>query len=79
MKIGVVGTTYPIDAGNGECGTGRGRAGAPRTPVLSDSDNFSKINELWLFKGPKEQKVYKAEFVGVKTREELIRDYGYPA
>ena len=27
----------------------------------------------------KEQKTYKAEFVGVKTREELVRDYGYPA
>jgi DNA (cytosine-5)-methyltransferase 1 len=39
----------------------------------------AKITELWLFKGTKEQKNYKAEFVGVKTREELVRDYGYPA
>ena len=39
----------------------------------------AKINELWLFNGTKDQKTYAAEFVGVKTREELIRDYGYPA
>ena len=45
----------------------------------SDMSWFSKINELWLFKGTKEQRNYKAEFVGIKTREELIRDYGYPA
>jgi hypothetical protein len=63
---------YPIDTGNDEWGTGDGRP-------LSDDANFSQINELWLFKGTKEQKVYRAEFVGVKTREELIRDYGYPA
>ena len=40
---------------------------------------FSKINELWLFKGKKEQRNYKASFVGIKTRQELISDYGYPA
>ena len=39
----------------------------------------AKIGELWLFNGTKEQKTYKAEFVGIKTREELVRDYGYPA
>ena len=42
-------------------------------------DDAAKINELWLFQGTKEQKTYKAEFVGIKTREELIRDYCYPA
>ena len=41
--------------------------------------NAAKINELWLFKGLEEQKVFSAEFVGIKTREELIQDYGYPA
>ncbi len=51
---------------------------------LSDKDenkpeDFAKINELWLFQGTSGQKTYKAEFVGIKTREELIRDYGYPA
>ena len=45
---------------------------------ISDAD-AAKINELWLFKGTAEQKNYKAEFIGVKTREELVRDYGYPA
>ncbi len=39
----------------------------------------AKINELWLFNGTKDQKTYAAEFVGVKTRAELVRDYGYPA
>ena len=43
------------------------------------ADDAAKITELWLFKGTKEQKSYKAEFVGVKTRQELIDDYGYPA
>lgn len=41
--------------------------------------DFSKINELWLFKGTTDEKRYKAEFVGIKTREELVRDYAYPA
>ena len=51
---------------------------------ISDKDNISadnaaKITELWLFNGKKDQINYKAEFVGVKTRDELVRDYGYPA
>ena len=50
-----------------------GRAGSP-LPA-----DMSKVNELWLFKGTKDEKRYRAEFVGIKTREELIRDYGYPA
>ena len=29
------------------------------------SPDFSQISELWLFNGMKEQKTYKAEFVGV--------------
>ena len=41
-------------------------------------ENLSAVTELWLFRGTKEQKTFKAEFVGIKTREELIRDYGYP-
>ena len=40
---------------------------------------LESVAELWLFQGTKEQKNYKAEFVGVKTREELVRDYGYLA
>ena len=51
---------------------------------ISDDDKITeadaaKITELWLFKGTKDERRYKAEFVGVKTRQELMRDYGYPA
>ena len=51
---------------------------------ISDDDKIgaedaAKITELWLFNGTKDQRNYKAEFVGVKTRDELVRDYGYPA
>lgn len=51
---------------------------------ISDDDKIgaedaAKITELWLFNGKKEQRNYKAEFVGIKTRKELIDDYGYPA
>ena len=51
---------------------------------ISDKDKIAvadaaKITELWLFKGTKDERRYKAKFVGIKTREELIRDYGYPA
>ena len=45
----------------------------------NEPQGLSRVTELWLFKGTAEQRNYKAEFVGVKTREELIRDYGYPA
>lgn len=44
-----------------------------------DIDGAKKVNELWLFKGTHDQKTYAAEFVGEKTRAELVRDYGYPA
>ena len=40
---------------------------------------LKQVSELWLFLGTAEQRTYSAEFVGVKTREELVRDYGYPA
>ena len=45
---------------------------------ITDADAAS-ITELWLFKGAKEQRTYKAEFVGIKTRQELVDDYDYPA
>jgi len=78
---------YNWPLGNGEQGTGNGRAVAPRPPTVGRDDHiapqlpadFSQINELWLFQGTKDQRTYKAEFVGIKTREELVRDYGYPA
>ena len=43
------------------------------------ADDAAKITELWLFKGVKDERRYKAQFVGVKTRQELIDDYSYPA
>ena len=51
---------------------------------ISDDDKITdvdaaSITELWLFKGKKDQKIYKAEFVGITTREVLARDYSYPA
>ena len=51
---------------------------------ISDDDKITEtdaasITELWLFNGTKAQRTYKAEFVGIKTRKELIGDYGYPA
>ena len=54
------------------------------TYPISEDDKIGakdaeKITELWLFNGKKDERDYKAEFVGVKTRQELIDDYGYPA
>lgn len=51
---------------------------------ISDDDKITEadaasITELWLFNGTKDQKTYKAEFVGIKTRQELVGEYGYPA
>ncbi|MBR5412611.1 MAG: DNA (cytosine-5-)-methyltransferase [Fibrobacter sp.] len=43
------------------------------------AEDAAMITELWLFNGKKDQRTYKAQFVGIKTRAELIRDYGYPA
>ena len=52
-------------------------------PISADdkisTEDAAKITELWLFKGKKEQRNYKVEFVGIKTRKELIDGYGYPA
>ena len=44
-----------------------------------DSKSYAKINELWLFNGTKAQRTFVAEFVGVKTRKELVSEYKYPA
>lgn len=43
-----------------------------------DAESCAKVNEIWLFKGTKEPKYFAAEFVGIKTREEL-KALGYPA
>lgn len=48
---------------------------------ISDADKIEpeKINELWLFNGNKQQRTFVAEFVGIKTRKELVAQYQYPA
>ena len=46
--------------------------------TITDADAAS-IAELWLFKDKKDLKTYKAEFVGIKTRKELVEQYSYPA
>lgn len=51
---------------------------------LKDDDEIGeedgrKIGELWLFRGTQDQRTFDAEFVGVKTRDELVADYAYPA
>ena len=51
---------------------------------ISDEDKITesdaaKITELWLFKGTKDERRYKAQFIRIKTRQELIDEYGYPA
>lgn len=53
----------------------------PSSANLSTTQPFSlstlqRVNELWLFQGAKAGRFYSAEFVGIFTREELIRDYG---
>ena len=50
-----------------------------RTSREEIPSGLQSVTELWLFQGTKAQRSYKAEFVGVKTRAELVRDYGYPA
>ena len=44
-----------------------------------DPKSYAKINELWLFNGTKAQRTFAADFVGVKTRRELVAEYKYPA
>ncbi len=52
-------------------------------PISDDdkigADDAAKITELWLFNGTKERRNYTASFVGIKTRQELVDEYGYPA
>ena len=80
---------YPISDEDLNAETQRGREGgrvSSRAATVGRDDpiapkssaDYSCINELWLFKGTRDERRYKAEFVGIKTREELIRDYGYP-
>lgn len=40
-------------------------------------DEIEKINELWLFNGNKSKKFFSAVFIGVKTTNDLARDFGH--
>ena len=45
-----------------------------------DEKSFASIKELWLYADVKGTRhVFEAEFIGIKTREELISEYGYPS
>lgn len=52
--------------------------GAMSIERCEQSRLLNNISELWLYRGTADERRYRAEFVGIKTREELIRDYGYP-
>ena len=73
---------YPVESGE-ECKVESGKCRVGGGEDLNNSTlstlNFQLVNELWLFNGTKDERRYKAEFVGIKTRQELIDDYGYPA
>ena len=45
-----------------------------------DEKSFASIKELWLYADVKGTRhVFEAEFIGIKTREELVDEYSYPA
>ena len=44
-----------------------------------DAEAAKKVDEIWLFNGAKDGRYFAAEFVGTFTRDELVRDRGYPA
>ena len=45
-----------------------------------DEKSFASIKELWLYADVKGTRhVFEAEFVCIKTRDELVNEYGYPA
>ena len=52
-----------------------GNTGTNNTSTLA---TLISVTELWLYKGTADERRCRAEFVGIKTRDELIRDYGYP-
>lgn len=43
-----------------------------------DVESAKKVNEIWLFNGAKDGRYFAAEFIGIKSREELKTEYGYP-
>ena len=71
-----------VERVEGERGTGNGRAQTPAAPQDSQlaTNNLQLVKELWLYADVKGTRhVFEAEFVGIKTRDELVAEYGYPA
>lgn len=44
-----------------------------------DAGAAKRVDEIWLFNGARDGRYFAAEFVGTCTRDELVRDWGYPA
>ena len=44
-----------------------------------DAGAAKRVDEIWLFNGARDGRYFAAEFVGTFTRDELVRDWGYPA
>ena len=44
-----------------------------------DVESAKRVNEIWLFKGAKAGRFFAAEFIGIKTRDELKAEYNYLA
>ena len=79
---------WPLDAGESHAKSAKTGRDAPTARPQATSElvtNYDespewlpRVTELWLYRGTADERRYRAEFVGVKTREELIHDYGYP-
>ena len=75
---------WPLDDDVSAAKAAKGEGRAPSRPQGGTGSSseppewLPSVTELWLYKGAADERRYRAEFVGVKTREELIRDYGYP-
>ena len=46
---------------------------------MVDVESAKRVNELWLFSGAKAGRFFAAEFLGQHTRDELKKQYAYPA
>ena len=44
-----------------------------------DAGAAKRVDEIWLFNGARDGRYFASEFVGTCTRDELVRDWGYPA
>ena len=83
-----------VDRVEGERGTGngeRGTVGIPQPKAVREADALAgvrddpiaplaRVKELWLYADTKGTRhVFEAEFVGIKTRDELVDEYSYPS